>query len=89
MAEAASQDPPGGDAGHAPVLLAETLRMHRSSELADHGWRSGAYLHVLAETFRGAVAWQPSPDASPAWNPDCEEVERLLGSNDSVSDART
>jgi gamma-glutamyltranspeptidase/glutathione hydrolase len=44
--------PPSGGG----LLLAETLRMHSASALAKLGHGSGAYLHVLAETFRGAVA---------------------------------
>ncbi len=38
------------------LLLVETLAMHAPAELASHGYGSGAYLHVLAETFRGAIA---------------------------------
>ncbi|MSP25176.1 MAG: hypothetical protein EXR75_08430, partial [Myxococcales bacterium] len=38
------------------LLLLETLAMHTPAELRAHGYQSGAYLHVLAETFRGALA---------------------------------
>jgi gamma-glutamyltranspeptidase / glutathione hydrolase len=38
------------------LLLAETLTMHDKAALVQLGYGSGAYLHVLAETFRGAVA---------------------------------
>lgn len=38
------------------MLLTQTLRMHDPTELAELGHGSGAYLHLLAETFRGAIA---------------------------------
>jgi gamma-glutamyltranspeptidase/glutathione hydrolase len=38
------------------VMLLEALRMHSKGELAALGAGTGAYYHVLAETFRGAVA---------------------------------
>jgi gamma-glutamyltranspeptidase/glutathione hydrolase len=38
------------------VMLLETLRMHPKRELEALGIGTGAYLHILAETFRGAVA---------------------------------
>ena len=45
---------PPPSAGGLTVL--ETLHMHKKSDLAALGHNSGAYLHLLAETFRGAVA---------------------------------
>lgn len=36
------------------LLLLETLHMHDRRSLEDLGYGQGAYLHVLAETFRGA-----------------------------------
>jgi gamma-glutamyltranspeptidase/glutathione hydrolase len=36
------------------LLLAETLTMHPPRDLEALGYRSGAYLHLLAETFRSA-----------------------------------
>ena len=45
---------PPPSAGGLTVL--ETLHMHRKADLAALGYGSGAYLHLLAETFRGAVA---------------------------------
>ncbi len=38
------------------LMVAETLTMHGQDELTATGYGSGAYLHLLAETFRGAVA---------------------------------
>jgi gamma-glutamyltranspeptidase / glutathione hydrolase len=38
------------------LMVVETLRMHDKASLAQHGYGSGAYLHLLAETFRGAIA---------------------------------
>lgn len=38
------------------VLLLETLHMHDQRALEELGYGQGAYLHVLAETFRGAHA---------------------------------
>lgn len=45
---------PPPSAGGLTVL--ETLHMHKKAELAALGYGSGAYLHLLAETFRGTVA---------------------------------
>lgn len=45
---------PPPSAGGLTVL--ETLHMHSKADLAKLGYGSGAYLHLLAETFRGAVA---------------------------------
>ncbi|MBW2453853.1 MAG: gamma-glutamyltransferase [Deltaproteobacteria bacterium] len=44
--------PPSGGG----LMVAQTLTMHGKDELTSLGYGSGAYLHVLAETFRGAVA---------------------------------
>ena len=38
------------------LLMLETLHMHRLADLASLGYASGAYHHLLAETFRGAIA---------------------------------
>lgn len=38
------------------LLMLETLHMHRKADLASLGYASGAYHHLLAETFRGAIA---------------------------------
>jgi gamma-glutamyltranspeptidase/glutathione hydrolase len=38
------------------LMVLETLHMHRKADLLALGYGSGAYLHLLAETFRGAVA---------------------------------
>ena len=44
--------PPSGGG----LLMLETLHMHRKADLAGLGYATGAYHHLLAETFRGAVA---------------------------------
>ncbi|HZF47159.1 MAG TPA: gamma-glutamyltransferase [Polyangiaceae bacterium] len=38
------------------VLMLETLHMHAKADLEALGFGTGAYQHLLAETFRGAVA---------------------------------
>ena len=38
------------------LMILEALRMHKKADLAALGYGSGAYLHLLAETLRGAVA---------------------------------
>lgn len=38
------------------LLMLETLHMHKKADLLALGYGSGAYFHLLAETFRGAVA---------------------------------
>jgi gamma-glutamyltranspeptidase/glutathione hydrolase len=38
------------------LLMLETLHMHTRADLAGLGYASGAYHHLLAETFRGAIA---------------------------------
>jgi len=44
--------PPSGGG----LMVAQTLTMHGKEELTALDYGSGAYLHLLAETFRGAVA---------------------------------
>lgn len=38
------------------LMILETLHMHAKADLAALGQDTGAYLHLLAETFRGAIA---------------------------------
>lgn len=38
------------------MMLLEALHMHSKADLAAHGYGTGAYLHLVAETVRGAVA---------------------------------
>ncbi|MBK9262724.1 MAG: gamma-glutamyltransferase [Polyangiaceae bacterium] len=38
------------------VMMLETLHMHSKADLVSHGFGTGAYAHLLAETFRGAIA---------------------------------
>ena len=38
------------------LMLIETLHMHAKSDLLALGYGTGAYQHLLAETFRGAIA---------------------------------
>jgi gamma-glutamyltranspeptidase/glutathione hydrolase len=38
------------------VMLLETLHMHSKADLTALGFGTGAYIHMLAETFRGALA---------------------------------
>lgn len=38
------------------LMVLQTLHMHSRAELVQLGYRTGAYTHVLAETFRGAIA---------------------------------
>jgi gamma-glutamyltranspeptidase/glutathione hydrolase len=38
------------------LLMLETLHMHTKADLAALGYGTGAYQHLLAETFRGAIA---------------------------------
>jgi gamma-glutamyltranspeptidase/glutathione hydrolase len=44
--------PPSGGG----LLMLETLHMHTKADLAGLGYATGAYHHLLAETFRGAIA---------------------------------
>jgi gamma-glutamyltranspeptidase/glutathione hydrolase len=50
--EVFTMPPPSGGG----VMVAETLRMHSKADLAKLGYGSAPYTHVLAETFRGAIA---------------------------------
>ena len=38
------------------LMVMETLSMHRKADLVAQGYGSGGYLHLMAETFRGAIA---------------------------------
>lgn len=49
------------------VMMLETLHMHSKAELSALGWGSGEYQHVLAETFRGAVADRVRAVGDPAF----------------------
>jgi len=49
------------------VLMLETLHMHDKAELEALGSGSGSYLHVLAETFRGAVSDRVRAIGDPAF----------------------
>jgi gamma-glutamyltranspeptidase/glutathione hydrolase len=49
------------------VLMLETLHTHSKAELAALGAGSGSYLHVLAETFRGAVSDRVRSIGDPAF----------------------
>jgi gamma-glutamyltranspeptidase/glutathione hydrolase len=49
------------------LVVLETLSMHGRAELAALPAQSGAYLHLLAETFRGAVADQIRAVGDPAF----------------------
>lgn len=57
---------PPPSAGGMTVL--ETLHMHGKADLAAHGYGSGAYLHLLAETFRGSVADRVRVIGDPAFH---------------------
>jgi gamma-glutamyltranspeptidase/glutathione hydrolase len=50
------------------LMVLETLRMHRKAELSDLGAGSGGYLHLLAETFRGAVSDRVRAIGDPAFH---------------------
>jgi gamma-glutamyltranspeptidase / glutathione hydrolase len=49
------------------VMLLETLHMHSRADLARLGYGTGAYFHVLAETFRGAIADRVRTIGDPAY----------------------
>jgi gamma-glutamyltranspeptidase / glutathione hydrolase len=38
------------------LMMMETLNMHSKADLVSHGYGTGAYAHLLAETFRGAIS---------------------------------
>jgi gamma-glutamyltranspeptidase/glutathione hydrolase len=48
-------------------MMLETLQMHTRADLAAQGAGSGSYLHLLAETFRGAVADRVRAVGDPAF----------------------
>lgn len=50
--EVATMPPPSAGG----LMLIETLQMHSKADLVTHGFGTGAYAHLLAETFRGALA---------------------------------
>lgn len=49
------------------LMILETLTMHTKAELAALGYGTGAYHHLLAETFRGAVADRVRAVGDPAF----------------------
>jgi gamma-glutamyltranspeptidase/glutathione hydrolase len=55
--------PPSGGG----LMMLETLAMHSKADLAALGWGTGAYYHVLAETFKGAVADRVRAVGDPAF----------------------
>jgi gamma-glutamyltranspeptidase/glutathione hydrolase len=49
------------------LMMLETLRMHTKAALANLGAGTGSYLHLLAETFRGALADRVRAIGDPAF----------------------
>lgn len=49
------------------VMMLETLAMHSKADLTSLGWGTGAYYHVLAETFKGAIADRVRAIGDPAF----------------------
>jgi gamma-glutamyltranspeptidase/glutathione hydrolase len=49
------------------LMVLEALRMHAKADLAALGYGSGAYLHLVAETLRGAVADRVRAIGDPAF----------------------
>ncbi len=49
------------------LMMLEALHMHKKADLAALGYGSGAYHHLLAETFRGAVADRVRAMGDPAF----------------------
>jgi len=49
------------------LMILETLAMHKKAELAALGYGTGAYRHLLAETFRGAIADRMRAVGDPAF----------------------
>lgn len=49
------------------LMMLETLSMHKKAELAALGYGTGAYDHLLAETFRGAIADRVRTVGDPAF----------------------
>lgn len=61
--EIATMPPPSAGG----VMMLETLHMHSKADLTTHGFGTGAYSHLLAETFRGAVADRVRKIGDPAF----------------------
>ena len=55
--------PPSGGG----LMVAETLAMHSKADLESHKWGTGAYYHLLAETFKGALADRVRSVGDPAF----------------------
>ena len=55
--------PPSGGG----LMILETLAMHSKADLESHGWGKGAYYHLLAETFKGALADRVRTIGDPAF----------------------
>src|SRR6185369_9784927 len=49
------------------MMMLETLAMHSKADLTAAGWGTGAYYHLLAETFKGAVADRMRTIGDPAF----------------------
>jgi gamma-glutamyltranspeptidase/glutathione hydrolase len=49
------------------LMMLETLNMHSKADLVSHGFGTGAYAHLLAETFRGAIADRVRKVGDPAF----------------------
>jgi gamma-glutamyltranspeptidase/glutathione hydrolase len=49
------------------LMILETLAMHSKNDLNALGYGTGAYLHMLAETFRGAIADRMRAIGDPAF----------------------
>lgn len=49
------------------LMMAETLAMHSKADLAAVGWGTGSYYHLLAETFKGAIADRVRTIGDPAF----------------------
>ncbi len=49
------------------LMIMETLAMHSKADLNTAGWGTGAYYHLLAETFKGAVADRVRAVGDPAF----------------------
>jgi len=58
-----SMPPPSGGG----LLMMETLNMHTRADLAEAGFGTGKYYHLLAETFRGAIADRMRTIGDPAF----------------------
>lgn len=49
------------------LMVLETLAMHSKADLTSLGWGTGAYYHLLAETFKGAIADRVRTIGDPAF----------------------